>query len=217
MRNAKRYSLALAAVAALASACVWSSLLAIDDDVGFDVTQVMYAPIPDENIAVISAQLHAHDASTVPEVQELMGVFDLHRRDAESLAEADVHFRRALELRPVSANTWANLLMQRYLSGDTGAEFQVALARAAQLGPHEPQVQAVLADYGLAVFDELPEANRLAVESAVANGMHRAPAYFLHLAQRRGRLEVACRHFEHATRQVDSKWTQICQSMEATS
>ena len=219
MKAPARGSIAFAACAALACACVFAAELGMVDDLAWDATQVTKDPVAvaGADLHAFAARLRAMDASGVPAIDELLGVSAIRRGAPESLAEAGVHLRRALALRPVSPYTWSDLAMQQYRSGDTGPEFQTALGFAARLGPNEPPVQGVLADYGLAVLDELPQANRLAVESAVASGMRRAPGYFLQVAQRRGRLDVACRHFERPPRQVDSKWDQICQSMEATS
>ena len=130
--------------------------------------------------------------------------------------EASVHFLKAIELRPTAPNAWANIAAVRYREGGTGAGFEAALVRAAQLGPYEPEVQGVVANYGLAVFNEVTPATRSAIEAMVAAGMKRKPLEMLQIADRRGRLEVACRHLAGPPRQTDSKVTQLCPSLEAT-
>jgi hypothetical protein len=217
MNAAARLVIAIAAGGGLACAGAVAAVTAAVDNLAFDVNQSINDPTVASDLRAASVELHARDGTGSPLAEELMGIADLGSATAESLVEAGVHFRRALELRPVSPYTWANLAMQQYRTGDTGAVFRTSMTHAAELGPNEPPVQAMLADYGLAVFDEVPEANRQLIESAIARGMRRAPQYFLQIAQRRGRLDVACRHFERPTRQVDSKWVQICKSMEATS
>ena len=70
--------------------------------------------------------------------------------------------------------------------------------------------------YGLAVWEEVAPETRDAIDHMMTNGMRRDPAQMLQIAQRRGRLDVACRHSPGLQRQTDSKWVQLCQSMEAT-
>jgi hypothetical protein len=105
----------------------------------------------------------------------------------------------------------------KYRGGQTDAEFARALVMAARLGPAEPEIQASIANYGLAVWDEVDAATRAAIDGMVAAGMRRNAPEMLQIAQRRGRLAPACRHFHGSPRQTSTKWTQLCQSMEATS
>jgi len=90
--------------------------------------------------------------------------------------------------------------------------------RASELGPGEPELQRTVADYGLAVWNEVDSPLRDAIEGTVARGMTSQPREMLQIAERRGRLAVACRHAVVGTpRQSDTKWLQPCQSTEATS
>jgi hypothetical protein len=150
-----------------------------------------------------------------PSVHELLGLMALSRPDYA--AEAGVHFRKALELRAGSAYTWANLAASKYRVGDTGIEFERALVRAGRLGPYEPEIQATVANFGLAVWPEAGVELRSVVESVVRAGMRRDAPQMLQIARRRGRLSLACRHLAGIPRQNESKWSQLCQSMEATS
>lgn len=156
-----------------------------------------------------------------PAARELLGVLDVRRAvvhgSQEYLSEADVHFVSALTARPTSGYTWANYATARYAVGDTGREFEAALRRASELGPHEPEVQRDVSLYGLAVWHEVGVETRRAIDRMIANGMRRNPAQMLQIAQRRGRLDVACGHLAGIPRQTDKKWLQLCQSMEATS
>jgi hypothetical protein len=153
-----------------------------------------------------------------PYVYELQGLLDAQRLDApEYVAESVVLFKRALELRPTSPYDWANIAAAEYKIGDTGAAFERAIVRAAQLGPSEPAVQRTVADYGLAVWNDVQPGTREAIEQAVANGMRRNPKEMLQIAERRGRLAVACRMLPSEPRTLDLKWSQLCQGTESTS
>ena len=132
------------------------------------------------------------------------------------LSEAERHLAAAIALRPGSPYAWASLVEVKYRIGDTGAAFEKALVNAARLGPYEPEVQRVVTDYGLAVLDEVGPATRAAIERTVAAAMKRNAPEILQIAARRGRLGVACRHLDGIPRPAASKWTQPCQSMEAT-
>ena len=152
-----------------------------------------------------------------PSVHELLGLMAMSNRGPEYASLAGVHFRRSLELRPGSAYTWANLASVKYRIGDTGREFETALIHAARLGPYEPEVQATVANFGLAVWPEASPELKSAVEQMVRAGMRRSPPEMLQIAQRRGRLASACHYLPEAPRQDVLKWSQPCQSLEATS
>jgi len=151
---------------------------------------------------------------------ELLAILDVRRAVVHGthdyLAEAHAHFVDAVAARPTSAYSWSNFATERYAVGDTGQVFEAALRRAASLGPYEPEVQRDVALYGLAVWEEVAPETRDAIDHMMTNGMRRDPAQMLQIAQRRGRLDVACRHLPGVQRQTDSKWVQLCQSMEAT-
>lgn len=145
-----------------------------------------------------------------PSTHELMGLLAARRfDDFAKLQEATEHYARSLKLRPISPNTWANLAEARYLVGDTARLFEVAIVNAARLGPSEPQSQRVVAHYGLAAFDEVGAPTKRAIEAMVAAGMRRNPAEMLSIAQRRGRLDVACRYLAQS-RASDPRWVQLC-------
>lgn len=147
-----------------------------------------------------------------PGTQELLGLLAL-RNDAAGPREAVRRFSRSLALRPVSANTWANLAEAKYLEGDTTAVFERALFLAAALGPSDPQSQRMVAHFGLAVWGEVAAPTRDAIERMVSAGMRRNPLEMLQIAERRGRLEIACRHL--AGSPPDPKWSATCRRTEA--
>jgi len=133
--------------------------------------------------------------------------FELLRQGPELLA-------RSLALRPVSPRTWANFAEASYLAGDTSQRFETALVTAAGLGPSDAQVQRLVGHYGLAVWDEAQPATRAAVEAAVSAGMRRNPLEMLQIAQRRGRLSVACSHLSARSGQPDPNVIRLCPSRE---
>jgi hypothetical protein len=124
---------------------------------------------------------------------------------------------RALAQRPGSGYTWASLAAVKYQLGETDAAFETAMVNAMQLAPYEPEVQRDVVNYGLAVMDEVRPGTLAAIEHALAVGMKRNAAEILQISARRGRLGAACRHLDGVPRPAASKWTQLCQSMEATS
>ena len=91
-----------------------------------------------------------------------------------------------------------------------------SLINAANFGPYELEVQRTVVDLGFALWNELTPEGKKVVDESVIRGMRIKPLEFLQVAQRRGRLELACRHFERYARPVDSKKVSICQGMEAT-
>lgn len=146
-----------------------------------------------------------------PTTQEMLGLLAARRFDDYTrLTEATDHYVRALRLRPISANTWANLAAARYLVSDISRVFETAIQNAARLGPSNPQVQRIVGHHGLAVFDEVSAPTRRAIESMVAAGVRRDPGEMLGIAQRRGRLEIACRYLPETRRKVDPRWERLC-------
>jgi hypothetical protein len=154
-----------------------------------------------------------HDAT----VQELLGVaIERDTNDPVELGVAREHLVRAIELRPGSGYTWASLAEVKYRLGETDAMFGRALVLAVALAPHEAEVQRDVVNYGLAVLDEVQPATRAAIERAVAAGMKRNASEILQISARRGKLGPACRHLDGVPRPAASKWTKLCESMEAT-
>ena len=153
-----------------------------------------------------------------PAIHELLGLIDARRGEGqEFLPEAAAHFVTAIRLRPTSPQTWSSLAAVKYGLGDTGAAFEAAIGHAAKLGTYEPDVQGVVANYGLAVWNETGPETRAAIEATIVAAMKRNPLEMLQIAERRGRLDIVCHHLAGSTRQVEPKWSQLCQSMEATS
>ncbi len=167
-------------------------------------------------IAQMRSDLQRSTFAADADIEELLGLVEA-RSGTEYLDEARVHLVSALSLRPGSPYTWANLARIDYRLGLTGKDFERKLVLAEELGPYEPDVQRAEAYLGLAMWGEMGPEARAAVERSVAAGMRRKPLEMLQIAQRRGRLAVACRYFGRHSRLSDPKWSQTCQSTEVTS
>ncbi len=150
-------------------------------------------------------------AGTDPQLPELLGLLHLQRAGSAEYPELALeHFRRALELRPSSPYTWANVAEARYRLGMTAAPFERILVLTQRLGPSEPETQRLLAELGLAMWDEFGEETRNAVKAAVAAGMKRNPLEILQISERRGKLGLACSHVPGDKRLRDTKWIKVC-------
>ncbi len=102
------------------------------------------------------------------------------------------YLRRSLRVRPTSPYTWANIAIVKSRQGALDAEFQQAIARAALLGPWEPDVQLALADIGFRNWKQLPATTRATIQANLQRGLkHRADRLF-DLARRTGGLNVLC-------------------------
>jgi hypothetical protein len=119
------------------------------------------------------------------------------------------HSARSLELRPSSPYAWVQFAEVKYRADVADATFQTALQRATYLGPHEPAVQEAVVFYGLAIWDEATPECRGAVERMLTSGLKRDPATMMQIAQRRGRLDVACRYLDPTSR-MSGNWAQLC-------
>jgi hypothetical protein len=145
----------------------------------------------------------------------MLGRLALFTRGDEATDRAIASFTLALEQRPSSPFTWASLVEALYRKGDVGARFEQAIKQAAEMGPWEPEVQLTIADYGLAVWNEVSPSTRIQIERLVSNGMVRNAPELMQISLRRGRLGVACGYLGQSAR-TDPKWTQLCQSTGAT-
>jgi hypothetical protein len=116
--------------------------------------------------------------------------------------EALAHFEQAAVLRPTSPYTWANIALTRYRIGNTDAKFSTALSTAQRMGPWEPEVQLIAADFGLALWDELDGASRVALKANLARAAKRQGPQLVQLGEKRGRLELVCELPELAAKQL---------------
>ena len=169
-------------------------------------------------LAVRNELLRARDlAPDNPSVFESLGVLHARRSVApEFMVYAREYLVHSLELRPSSPYTWANFAEVQYLLGDTGKRFEKALVRTSTLGPWEPEVQRLVADLGLAVLNEVESPTRAEIERMVGFGMRRNPVDILQIAERRGRLDTACRYVHGNRRITDPKWSKRCERWSTT-
>jgi hypothetical protein len=151
-----------------------------------------------------------------PSSYELLGMLGAMRReDAQRMTEGYSNLVKALEMRPVSPYTWAYLMEAQYRRVEAAGSLELALQRATELGPSEPGVQRIVADYGLAIWPELSPAGQGRVDRMVAAGMRRNPLEMLRISDRRGRLEAACRHAVGAPT-PDPRVGRACERWEIT-
>lgn len=101
-------------------------------------------------------------------------------------------FATAVDLRPTSPYTWANLARTRYALGLIDEAFYRALRHAIRLGPWEPEVQFAVVDMGFALWDEMPADLRPGVLAMAQNGQRRYAAQIVAIAQTRGRQAEVC-------------------------
>ena len=219
MRRNRRLAILAVALLFLGLAAVGATRLGIAGDVRHAIEAQYalegggYAWLAGDELASVREALALDERD--PTLHELVAFGDANgHRDP---AGVTAHLVKSIALRPVSPYAWAALEADRYLAGAPVAELEKVLVNAARLGPSEPPVQRTVADFGLALWKELRPGAQEAVERVLATGMRREPKEFMQLAERRGRLDVACRHFDGFSRQADSKWTITCNRLEATS
>jgi hypothetical protein len=156
------------------------------------------------------ADARRHDPTdpTAHEVQGILG--SIRTDDARRISEGVDHIVTSLALRPTSPHAWALLAEARYRLGESGRILEYPLLRAAELGPSEPGVQRVVADYGLAVWKEITPPTQQAVDRMIAAGIRRNPLEMLQISERRGRLDAACRHLTGSSRMPGTRRGSLC-------
>jgi hypothetical protein len=162
--------------------------------------------------AAMAASQDPDLAAANPAMHERAGI--ALARSGGAPQEALSQLRQAVALRPVSPYAWSAYAEGRYRAGLQDATFEAALRHAVALGPNEPAVQESVAFYGLAVWEEAAPDPRAAVEPALAAGMRRDPATLMRIAERRGRLAIACRLVAPASPAADRIGT-TCKGSEA--
>jgi hypothetical protein len=108
------------------------------------------------------------------------------------LEEALKRYRAAAMLRPSSPYVWASIALVKFKLGDTDDEFYGALARAARLGPWEPDVQAILAEIGFTGWSRLAEAGKRITAAAIERGTVTQPDEMKNLARLQRRVPGLC-------------------------
>jgi hypothetical protein len=77
-------------------------------------------------------------------------------------------------------------------------------------------VQRLIANYGLAIWDEIDPPAQAAVDRLLAAGFRRKPLDMLLISERRGRLDTACRHLDGDSRTPDPRVIFTCRGRETT-
>ena len=219
MDRPSRVLLAVPAIASLVFLSVWAARWGMADALAYTATREIntwtasgVTPGIDTWMWVRSDLERAGKLSpSDPAVPELLGVLHLQRAGRAEFSELALeHFARAMELRPSSPYTWANVAEARYRLGMTQAPFERILVVTQRLGPSEPETQRLVAELGLAMWDEIRPETQGAVMAAVSAGMRRNPLEMLQISERRGRLHVACKHVPGDKRLRETKWVQAC-------
>jgi predicted Zn-dependent protease len=108
------------------------------------------------------------------------------------LRQALDYQREAVQRRPGSPYTWANIALLKARLPEPDREFETALRNAARLGPWEPEVQIALADAGFRQWDALSPETRAALRANAARALRWQDAKLFEIARRTGRLDVLC-------------------------
>lgn len=108
------------------------------------------------------------------------------------LRQALDYQREAVQRRPGSPYTWANIAQLKARLREPDREFETALRNAARLGPWEPAVQIALADAGFRHWDTLAPETRAALRANAARALRWQDAKLFEIARRTGRLDVLC-------------------------
>jgi len=225
MDRASRVLMIVPAVATLAFLAAWAVRWGAADFLAHEATREIntwtasrVTPGIDTWMWVRSdLQRAARWAPSDPQPDELLGVLHLQRAGRAEFSELALeHLGRALERRPSSPYTWANVAEGRYQLGMTQAPFETILVLTQHLGPSEPETQRLLAELGLALWDEMGSKGRAAVKAAVDAGMRRNPLEILQISERRGKLALACAHVSGNPRLRETKWVQTCTEREST-
>ena len=87
------------------------------------------------------------------------------------LGLAEIH--TAISLRPVSPYGWAILLLIKRDMHQYDEEFRLALHRAVELGPWEPELLTELADVGLSAWNSLQPLEQELIQQVFVRGLNR--------------------------------------------
>ena len=130
------------------------------------------------------------------------GVMGAERRAL--LEAAAENFRQALTVRPLWPYSWVNLLATKDKLGQVDMEFNVALEKAAILGPWELVVQLQVVDSGLRYWGKLGRTERELVQQRVLDALKVQPRKVFEIVKAYGRPDLIC-GVEDTHRQI-KKW-----------
>lgn len=220
-----RLVIVIPAIAALAFLSFWSVRWGVGDAYATTVNVKVAKWMADRTPPGLETWLWAKKtllragalAPADPAVPELMGLLHLQQSDRAEFSELALeHFGRALELRPSSPYTWANVVDARFRLGQTKPPFEQILVETQRLGPSEPETQRLMVEMGSAMWDELSPPGQKAVRVSLEAAMRRNPLETLLISERRGRLDLACPFVRGDIRLVQTKWVKVCEEGEET-
>ncbi len=102
------------------------------------------------------------------------------------LGQAQVYYRNATRLRPMSPHPWANIALASHYRGDAGPSLWDAFDRAMAYGQREPAVQKNLAEVGFSRWGELTESRRSQLLAMVNQALPHSKSQLLDIARRHG-------------------------------
>jgi len=216
-----RIAVAIPLVAALVGLTAWAAKLGTSETLAYEVADQIGAWQSKKVSPALEPWLQARDQLESAQrltrksgtVEELLGVLHAERRANPDFQKIALdHFVAALALRPGAPYTWADIADVRYRLGATGADYEQVLVNAAMLGPNEPEVQRIVVDYGLALWDDIGPETKTAVLRVIASGMRRNPMEMLKISERRGRLSLACPRVPSDARFPDPQWAKLCEA-----
>ena len=113
-----------------------------------------------------------------------------------SLQQALDYNLKAIQQRPVSAYTWANIALLKSQLKQYDAQFEIALKQAIVLGQWEPLVQHLVIEAGLVAWYQLPQSIRWLVLAAIERGMLVQPQLIIALINQYQRIYTLCAYFD---------------------
>jgi tetratricopeptide (TPR) repeat protein len=115
------------------------------------------------------------------------------------------HVRQAIHLRPSWPYAWALLALIKYQSSGIDAEAAEALNKAMTLGPWEPTVQIIVAEIGLASWQDLAPGLQEKLIGVIAGTAPAESAKILQIVKRFNLLETMC-----SNDKLKTKWKKGC-------
>jgi hypothetical protein len=134
-----------------------------------------------------------------PDVYETLGKYYLQEvhRHASAPVQRYAYLNRALgalteavQLRPGSPYTWANIALVKYYLGQPDAKFRMAIHNAVLLGAKSREVQLIISEVGLASWDQLDASTQDDVKSLLREALQVQPEMVHKIAENSDRLET---------------------------
>lgn len=113
-----------------------------------------------------------------------------------SLQKALDYNFKAVQQRPVSAYTWANIALLKSQLKQYDAQFETALKQAIVLGRWETMVQRLVAEIGLVTWYQLPKSTRWLVLATIERGMYIQPDLISAIMKKHYRTHIICGYID---------------------